>query len=61
MKPRRAIHPVAIEQRERRIAELRRAIDERLGQGRPIEKRKRGRGAKLYVHHTCRSAMVNRT
>ena len=40
MEPRRAVDAVAIEQRERGIAERRRALDERLGQRRAVEKRK---------------------
>ena len=50
MKPRRAVHAVAIEQRERRISERRRALDERFGQRGAVEKRKRGRRVQLDVH-----------
>src|SRR3954466_11032680 len=51
MEPRRAIHAVAIEERERRVAERRGAIDERLGQRRAVEKGKGGGGVELGVWH----------
>ena len=41
MKSRDAVHPVAIEQRDRGVPELHRARDERLGQRRPVEKGER--------------------
>ena len=50
MKTRRAVDAVAIEQRERRIAERRRAVDERFGQRGAVEKGKRGRGVEFDVH-----------
>ena len=50
MKARRAVDAVAIEQRQRRIAQRRRPIDERLRQRRAVEKRKRGRGVEFDVH-----------
>src|SRR5262249_13977744 len=46
----RAVDAVAIEQRERRIAERRGAVDERLGKRGAVEKRKRGSGVKLDIH-----------
>ena len=52
MESRRAVDAVAIEQRERRIAERGGAIDERFGQRRAVEKRKRGRGVEFDVHVT---------
>ena len=53
MKPRRAVDAVAIEQRERRIAERGRAIDERFGQRGAVEKGEGGRSVKLDVHGGC--------
>jgi hypothetical protein len=41
MKARRAVHAVAIEQRERGVAEHRRAIDERFGKRRALKKAER--------------------
>ena len=38
MKTRDPVHPVPIEQRDRRIAEIRRALDERLRQRRTVQK-----------------------
>ena len=54
VKARRAVDAVAIEQRERRIAELGGAIDERFGQRRALEKTEGGRGVELDVHRTGR-------
>ena len=51
MKARRAVDAVAIEQRERGIAERRGTLDERFGQRRAAEKRKRRRGVELDVGH----------
>ena len=50
MKPRGAVDAVAIEQRERRVAELGRALDERFRQRRRLEKTERGRGVELDVY-----------
>ena len=50
VKPRRAVDAVAIEQRERRIPERRRALDERFGQRGAVEERKGGRGVEFDVH-----------
>ena len=55
---RRAVEAVAIEQRQRRIAQLGRALDERRGQRRAVEKRKGRRGMKLDVHDVGASARV---
>jgi len=41
MEPRRAVDAVAIEQRERGVAERGGAIDERFGQRRAVEERER--------------------
>ena len=50
MESRRAVDAVAIEQRERRIAERGGAVDQRFGQRRAVEKGKRGGGVQLDVH-----------
>jgi hypothetical protein len=50
MEARRAVDAVAIEQRERRIAERGGAVDQRLGERRAVEKRKGGRRVQLDVH-----------
>ena len=50
VKARRAVDAVAIEQRQRRIAERRRALDQRFGQRRAVEKRKGGRGVEFDIH-----------
>ena len=50
MEARRAVDAVAIEQRERRIAELGGALDERFGQRRALQKAEGGGGVKLDVH-----------
>ena len=50
MKPRRAVHAVGIEQRQRRIAERGRALDERLGQRGALEKAEGRRGVEFDVH-----------
>jgi hypothetical protein len=50
VKARGAVDAVAIEQRQRGIAEVGRAIDERLGERRALEKAEGGRGVKLDVH-----------
>ena len=50
MKPRRAVHAVGIEQRERGIAERRRALDERFGQRGALQKAERRRGVEFDVH-----------
>ena len=49
MEARRAVDAVAIEQRQRRVAEIGRAIDERLRERRALEKAEGGRGVKLDV------------
>ena len=49
VKARRAVHAVAIEQRERGIAERRRAIDERFGKRRALEKAEGGGGVEFDV------------
>ncbi len=60
MKARRAVDAVAIEQRERGIAERGRALDERFGQRRAAEERKRRRGVELDVGHGCRAQGTGR-
>ena len=50
MKTRRAGDAVAIEQRDRRIAERRRSIDERFGQRRGAQETECGGGVKLDIH-----------
>ena len=52
VKPRRAVHAVAIEQRERRIAEIGGAIDERFRQRRALQKAEGGGGVELDVGQT---------
>ena len=54
VKTRGAVHPVAIEQRERGIAERGGALDERFRQRRRLEKTERGRHVKLDVHECGR-------
>src|SRR2546426_10142363 len=49
VKARRAVHAVAIEQCERGIAERRRAIDERFGKRRALEKAEGGGGVEFDV------------
>ena len=50
MKTGRTVHPVSIEQRERRVAQLCGTLDHPLGQGRPVEEGKRRRGVELDIH-----------
>ena len=50
VKARRAVDAVAIEQRERRIAELGGALDERFGQRRALQKAEGRGGVELDVH-----------
>jgi hypothetical protein len=50
MKAWRSIDAIGIEQRERRIAERRRPLDERFGERRALEKAERRRGVKFDVH-----------
>ena len=50
MKARRAVDAVAIEQRERGIAEIGGAIDERFRKRGRLKKTERGRGVELDVH-----------
>ena len=50
MKPWDAVDAVAIEQRDRRVPELRRARDERFRQRRPVEKGERGGGVEFDVN-----------
>jgi len=50
MKSRRAIHAVGVEQRDRRIAERRRALDERFGQRRALQKAECRCGMKFDIH-----------
>jgi hypothetical protein len=49
MKSRNPVHAIPIEQRNRRIPELRGAVDERFGQRGAVEKRKGGRGMQLDI------------
>ena len=46
----RAVHTILIQQRQRGIAERRRTLDERFGQGGATEERKRGSRVQLDVH-----------
>ena len=50
MEARGAVDAVLIQQRQRRIAERRRPLDERFGQGRAPEERKRGSRVQLDIH-----------
>jgi hypothetical protein len=50
MKPRRAVHAIGIEQRQRRVAERRRALDECFGQRGALKKAEGRSGMKLDVH-----------
>jgi len=50
MEARRAVDAVAIEQRQRRVAERRGALDERLGQRGAVEKGKSRRRVKFDIH-----------
>jgi hypothetical protein len=50
VKARRAVDAVAIEQRQRGIAEIGRPVDERLGERRALEKAEGGRGMEFDVH-----------
>ena len=50
MESRRAIHAVGVEQRQRGIPQRRRALHQRLGERRSLEKAECGRGVKLDVH-----------
>ena len=49
MESRRAVHAVGVEQRDRRIAERRRALDERFGQRRTLQKAEGRRGVEFDV------------
>ncbi len=51
-----AVDAVAIEERERRIAEIGRAIDERFRQRRALKKTERRRCVELNVHGIGRSS-----
>ena len=50
MKPWSAVDAIAIEQRQRGIAEIGRPVDERLGKRRALEKTEGGRGMEFDVH-----------
>jgi hypothetical protein len=52
---RRAVDAVAIEQRHRRVAERRSALDERLGHGSAAEETEGRRGMKIDAHKIWRS------
>jgi hypothetical protein len=56
MNPRRTVDAVAIEQRERRVAEFRRALDERFGQRGALKKAEGGRSVELDVRGQGREA-----
>jgi hypothetical protein len=56
MKARRAVDAVTIEQRQRGVAERRRAVGERFGQRRAVEEGKRGRSVQLDVHGVLRGS-----
>ena len=58
MKAGGAVHAVAIEQRQRRIAEIGGAIDEGLGQRRALQKAEGGRGVELDVGRTQRKLIT---
>src|SRR5262249_41933765 len=55
VKARQPVDAIAIDQRERRVAELRRAIDERLRQRRALQKTEGRRGVELDVHRLRRN------
>ena len=61
VKTRRAVDAVAIEQRERRIAERRGAVDQRFGQRGAVEKRKGGGSVQFDIHgaHVADALVVN--
>ena len=61
VKARRAVDAVAIEQRERRIAERRGAVDQRFGQRGAVEKRKGGGSVQFDIHgaHVADALVVN--
>jgi hypothetical protein len=48
-----AVDAVAIDERHRRVAQLRRTIDERFGQRGSLEKAEGGRGVEFDVGHTA--------
>jgi hypothetical protein len=54
MKPWRAIHAVGVEQRDRGIAERCRALDERFGQRRALQKAECRCGMKFDIHGRSR-------
>ena len=51
MEPRRAVDAVGVEERQRRIAERRRPLDERFGQRSSLEKTESRCGVEFYVHN----------
>jgi hypothetical protein len=51
MKPRRAVDAVAIEKRDGGVAEIRGAVDDRLGKRSALEKAEGGGGVELDVRH----------
>ena len=59
VKARRAVDAVAIEQRQRGVAEIGRAIDERFGQRRALEKAEGGGGVELDVHGRITNSVRN--
>ena len=61
MKARRAVDAVTIEERKDGIAESGSALDQRFGQRRAAEKRKRRRSAKLDVGHDGEEGKKGRT
>jgi hypothetical protein len=60
MEARRAVHAVAIHERERGISQRRRALDERLGQRSRLEEAERGGGVELGVHQSTTASMNHR-
>jgi hypothetical protein len=58
MESRNAVDPVAVEQRQRRIAERRGTLDEGFRQRRAVEKRKRGRRVQFDVHGVSASFTI---
>jgi len=54
---REPIHTVAIEEGDCRVAEVRRAIDERLRKRGALEKTEGGRGVELDIRHDDRSRL----
>jgi len=60
VEPRRTVDAIPIEEAQGRVPQLRRPVDERFGQGRGAEERKRGGGVQFDVHDRSQAQKTSR-